>query len=52
MKTLVRLLLLLILLGSCTSTTKMVMPDGCEPKKKVKYEMVKPKPKIKRDETI
>ena len=43
MKTLIRLLLLLILLGSsCTSTREMVMPNGCEPKKKVKYEMVQP----------
>ena len=40
-----------ILVCSCTPTRKMVKPDNCYPKKeKVKYEMPKPEPKIKRND--
>ena len=43
------LLAILLLATSCTPTAKMVMPDGCKPAKKAKYEIIKPEPKIERD---
>ena len=42
------ILLIILMLTSCTPTSKMVMPDGCKPAKKAKYEMVKPEPTIER----
>jgi len=41
MKTLLRLLAILILLGSCSPTVH-IMPEGCKPEKKVKRTMVEP----------
>jgi hypothetical protein len=41
----------LFLTVSCTPSRKMVMPDGCKPPKKVEHEMIKPTPKIERNDT-
>jgi len=40
--------LVLTAIFSCSSSNKMVMPDGCKKKKEVKHEMVRPEPEVKR----
>ena len=38
------ILIIIIIYGltSCSSTSKMVKPDGCKPTKEVKHKMIKP----------